>query len=128
MNLTDKERRIFLAAMGRERDVCKKVDAGSGETPQGTSLVDICDSIVAKEKLDNTKYRWHDLRKNPDDLPNRKNKFLFSDDVIGYNGDYGVCYYDFMFGMWESYDTNFMAESVYVWKYIEPFEEDSDEL
>ena len=45
--LTDKEQRIFLAAMGREEKVCKEVDA---EEPYGESLVSVCREIERKVK------------------------------------------------------------------------------
>ena len=50
--LTDKEQRIFLAAMGREEKVCKQVDdecRGCME-PYDDSLVRICHEITRKVK------------------------------------------------------------------------------
>ena len=49
--LTDKEQRIFLKAMSREREVCQKVDdndafADSSDIP----LVKVCDEIERKVK------------------------------------------------------------------------------
>jgi len=46
--LTDKEQRIFLAAMGREEKVCKKVDEEDEECE--ISLVHICHEIIRKVK------------------------------------------------------------------------------
>ena len=50
--LTDKERRIFLAAMGREEDVCKQVDAECRDCrePYEDSLVSTCHEITRKVK------------------------------------------------------------------------------
>lgn len=50
--LTDKEQRIFLAAMGREEEVCKQVDAECGDCrePYEDSLVSICHEIIRKVK------------------------------------------------------------------------------
>lgn len=50
--LTDKEQRIFLAAMGREEDVCKQVDAECRDCrePYEDSLVRICHEIIRKVK------------------------------------------------------------------------------
>ena len=45
--LTDSEKRIFLAAMGREEKVCKEVDAGE---PYEDSLVRVCHEIIRKVK------------------------------------------------------------------------------
>ena len=48
--LTDKEQRIFLAAMGREENVCKEVDAEMTREPYEDSLVRVCHEIIRKVK------------------------------------------------------------------------------
>ena len=50
--LTDKEQRIFLAAMGREEKVCKKVDEECRDCrePYEDSLVRTCHEITRKVK------------------------------------------------------------------------------
>ncbi len=50
--LTDKEQRIFLAAMGREEKVCKEVDEECRDCrePYEDSLVMICHEIIRKVK------------------------------------------------------------------------------
>jgi len=50
--LTDKEQRIFLAAMGREEKVCKQVDEECRDCrePYEDSLVRTCHEIVRKVK------------------------------------------------------------------------------
>lgn len=50
--LTDKEQRIFLAAMGREEEVCKQVDdeCRNCREPYEDSLVSTCHEIVRKVK------------------------------------------------------------------------------
>lgn len=48
--LTDKEQRIFLAAMGREEKVCKQVDEECSREPYEDSLVRICHEITRKVK------------------------------------------------------------------------------
>ena len=50
--LTDKEQRIFLAAMGREEEVCKQVDDECRDfrEPYEDSLVRICHEIIRKVK------------------------------------------------------------------------------
>ena len=48
--LTDKEQRIFLAAMGREEKVCKEVDAEMTREPYEDSLVRVCREIERKVK------------------------------------------------------------------------------
>ena len=50
--MTDKEQRIFLAAMGREREVCKQVDEEWRDCrePYEDSLVWVCSEIERKVK------------------------------------------------------------------------------
>lgn len=50
--LTDKEQRIFLAAMGREEEVCKQVDEECRDCrePYEDSLVRTCHEIIRKVK------------------------------------------------------------------------------
>lgn len=50
--LTDKEQRIFLAAMGREEKVCKQVDEECRDCrePYEDSLVRVCREIERKVK------------------------------------------------------------------------------
>jgi len=48
--LTDKEQRIFLAAMGREEEVCKEVDKGHTREAYEDSLMYICKEIKRKVK------------------------------------------------------------------------------
>lgn len=50
--LTDKEQRIFLAAMGREEEVCRQVDAEGRDCrePYEDSLVSTCHEIIRKVK------------------------------------------------------------------------------
>lgn len=50
--LTDKEQRIFLAAMGREEEVCKQVDDECRDCrePYEDSLVRVCHEIIRKVK------------------------------------------------------------------------------
>lgn len=48
--LTDKEQRIFLAAMGRERKVCKEVDDQYTHEPYEVLLTKVCNEIERKVK------------------------------------------------------------------------------
>lgn len=48
--LTDKEQRIFLAAMGRELKVCQEVDRNYTREPYEDSLVRVCREIERKVK------------------------------------------------------------------------------
>lgn len=48
--LTDKEQRIFLAAMGREEKVCAEVDRNYTREPYEDSLMSVCREIIRKVK------------------------------------------------------------------------------
>lgn len=48
--LTDKEQRIFLAAMEREEEVCEAVDSNFYREPYEDSLMHICKEIRRKVK------------------------------------------------------------------------------
>ena len=77
--------------------------------------------IVSKalEKAD--KYRWHDLRKNPDDLPEGFEGSYESDYVLVMIGtpewnSWEQAYYHHGKRLWSTYEQN-----VFAWRYIEPF-------
>ena len=48
--LTDKEQRIFLAAMAREMKICEEVDRNYTREPYEDSLMSVCKSIKRKVK------------------------------------------------------------------------------
>ena len=78
-------------------------------------------AVDALEKAD--KYRWHDLRKNPDDLP-EDNGYGKSEYVLVMIGtpEWYSCewaYYSHNAKMWSIYEQN-----VFAWRYIEPFKEE----
>ena len=79
----------------------------------------------ALEKAD--KYRWHDLRKNPDDLPEAIGGGYESEYVLVMIGtpEWNHCefvYYDHNRKVWPS----LYEQNVFAWRYIEPFEEEED--
>ncbi len=81
--------------------------------------------IVSKalEKAD--KYKWHDLRKNPDDLPEADGNSE-SDYVLVMIGtpewnSWEQAYYHHGKRLWTTYEQN-----VFAWRYIEPFEEEEE--
>ena len=81
-------------------------------------------AIEALEKAD--KYRWHDLRKNPDDLPEADGNDE-SDYVLVMIGtpewnSWEQAYYHHGKRLWTTYEQN-----VFAWRYIEPFEEEEEE-
>ena len=80
-------------------------------------------AIEALEKAD--KYRWHDLRKNPDDLPEADGNDE-SDYVLVMIGtpewnSWEQAYYHHGKRLWTTYEQNVSA-----WRYIEPFEEEEE--
>lgn len=77
-------------------------------------------AIKALEKAD--KYRWHDLRKNPDDLPEADGNSE-SDYVLVMIGtpewnSWEQAYYHHGKRLWSTYEQN-----VFAWRYIESFKE-----
>ena len=73
----------------------------------------------ALEKAD--KYKWHDLRQNPDDLP-EADEYGCSEYVLVMTGtpewnNHEWAYYNHNTRMWSTYGQN-----VFAWRYIEPFD------
>ena len=92
--------------------------------PLGNSLKAWHMAIKALKKAD--KYRWHDLRKNPDDLPEGIGGGYESDYVLVMIGtpewnDWEQAYYHHDKRLWSTYEQN-----VFAWRYIEPFKEEED--
>lgn len=80
------------------------------------------EAIKALEKAD--KYKWHDLRKNPDDLPEAIGGGDESEYVLVMIGtpewnSWEQAYYKHNKQMWSTYEQN-----VFAWRYIEPFKEE----
>ena len=102
-----------------ERDIAleqlKEIGCGFGQNMD--------DVKKALEKAD--KYRWHDLRKNPDDLPeadgNSESEYVLA--MIGTPewNSWEQAYYKHDKKLWSTYDQN-----VFAWRYIEPFEEEEE--
>ena len=81
-------------------------------------------AIEALEKAD--KYRWHDLRKNPDDLPEAIGDGYESEYVLVMTGtpewnSWEQAYYHHGKRLWSTYE-----QDVFAWRYIEPFKEEED--
>ena len=93
--------------------------------PLGNSLKAWHMAIKALEKAD--KYRWHDLRKNPDDLPEGFEGSYESEYVLVMIGipewnHWEWAYYHHDKKLWSTYEQN-----VFAWRYVEPFKEEADE-
>ena len=82
--------------------------------------------IISKALKKADKYRWHDLRKNPDDLPEAIGGGYESEYVLvmigtpEWNG-WEQAYYHHGKRLWSTYE-----QDVFAWRYIEPFEEEED--
>ena len=90
--------------------------------PLGNSLKAWHMAIEALEKAD--KYKWHDLRKNPDDLPEAIGDGYESEYVLVMTGtpewnSWEQAYYHHDKKLWSTYEQN-----VFAWRYIEPFKEE----
>ena len=112
---------------------CKVVNGGNRMTNKEAiemfktiSIVEILklNKIVidALEKAD--KYRWHDLRKNPDDLPEGFECGYESEYVLVMIGtpewnSWEQAYYKHDKKLWSTYEQN-----VFAWRYVEPFKEE----
>ena len=101
-----------------ERDIAleqlKEMGCGFGQNMD--------DVKKALEKAD--KYRWHDLRKKPDDLPEAIGGSYVSEYVFVMIGTPGWnncewAYYKHNHKEWSTYEQNIIA-----WRYVEPFEEE----
>ena len=89
------------------------------QTPEYYEAIEM--AVEALEKAD--KYRWHDLRKNPDDLP-EADENSESDYVLVMIGtpewnSWEQAYYHHGKRLWSTYEQN-----VFAWRYIEPFKEE----
>ena len=95
--------------------------------PIGDSLEAWDMAIEALEKAD--KYRWHDLKKSPDDLP-EADEYGCSEYVLIMIGtpewdNHEWAYYNYNTKGWS---TPFYEQNVFAWRYIEPFKRGEDEI
>lgn len=78
--------------------------------------------LIEKAYIAGSKGRWHDLRKNPADLPDLKNKYS-SKVVITDKGH--VAYYDYSDGLWYDFDFDYeLGSEVIAWCYFPSFKEE----
>ena len=123
--MTNKEIIAYVEQMRPKK--CKMVDGklqgGFSDHDSDTGKA-IDAAIEALEKAD--KYKWHDLRKNPDDLP-EADEYGCSEYVLVMTGtpewnSWEQAYYHHDKRLWSTYGQN-----VFAWRYIEPFEENKDD-
>lgn len=107
-----------------------------GRNAGRTGLIEAANTIYdyTNEK---EKYRWHDMRRNPEDLPERGKRVLFY--TVGYEDSSEKRYWtgeyylgDFCNDDYEAYITlgDYPISDVIAWRYIdlvEPLEEGKDE-
>ena len=115
-------RRIFMSKYEQAIKVLKILYSDKFQQFTSSEFDDaIYVAIEALGKAD--KYRWHDLRKNPDDLP-EDNGYGCSEYVLVMIGtpewnSWEQAYYHHGKRLWSTYEQN-----VFAWRYIEPFEEE----
>lgn len=116
-------RRIFMSKYEQAIKVLKILYSDKFQQFTSSEFDDaIYTAIEALEKAD--KYRWHDLRENPDDLPEAIEGSYVSEYVLVMIGTPGWnncewAYYRHNHKEWSTYEQNIIA-----WRYIEPFEEE----
>ena len=117
------KRRIFMSKYEQAIKVLKILYSDKFQQFTSSEFDDaIYVAIEALGKAD--KYRWHDLRKNPDDLPEGFEGSYESEYVLVMTGtpewnSWEQAYYHHDKMMWSTYDQN-----VFAWRYIEPFKEE----
>ena len=116
-------RRIFMSKYEQAIKVLKILYSDKFQQFTSSEFDDaIYVAIEALGKAD--KYRWHDLRKNPDDLPEAIGGSYVSEYVFVMIGTPGWnncewAYYKHNHKEWSTYEQNIIA-----WRYIEPFKEE----
>lgn len=83
--------------------------------------------IMPEEKEPNAlknadKYKWHDLRKNPNYLPMQKTEVLIKTKFGVFFASYYNTYYDLVSCFATRSGFPYNSEEVIAWKYIEPLE------
>lgn len=72
------------------------------------------------------KYRWHDLRKNPTDIPKDSGDYLccveFREEYYSEKLENEYCVVEWYNGKWYTGETIYYGIDVIAWKEIEPFE------
>ena len=117
------KRRIFMSKYEQAIKLLEMLSSDEFQQFTSSEFDDaIYTAIEALEKAD--KYRWHDLRKNPDDLPEAICGGYESEYVLVMIGtpewnSWEQAYYHHGKKLWSTYEQN-----VFAWRYIEPFEEE----
>lgn len=105
-----------------ERNVCSHMDWCEVRDCEKCAVESAIEALEKQEK-----YKWHDLRKDPSDLP-ETNGNDESDYVLVMIGcpewnHWERAYYKHSSKMWSTFEQN-----IFAWKYIEPFESEENSL
>ena len=117
------KRRIFMSKYEQAIKLLEMLSSDEFQQFTSSEFDDaIYTAIEALEKAD--KYRWHDLRKNPDDLPEAICGGYESEYVLVMIGtpewnSWEQAYYKHDKKLWSTYEQN-----VFAWRYVEPFKEE----
>ena len=117
------KRRIFMSKYEQAVKLLEMLSSDEFQQFTSSEFDDaIYTAIEALEKAD--KYKWHDLRKNPNDLPEAIGDGYESDYVLVMIGtpewnSWEQAYYHHGKRLWSTYEQN-----VFAWRYIEPFKEE----
>ena len=117
------KRRIFMSKYEQAIKLLEMLSSDEFQQFTSSEFDDaIYTAIEALEKAD--KYKWHDLRKNPDDLPEAIGDGYESEYVLVMTGtpewnSWEQAYYHHDKRLWSTYEQN-----VFAWRYIEPFKEE----
>ena len=123
--MTNKEAIVHIEEIRPKK--CKMVNGKlQGGFPDHDSDTGKAVDAAIKALKKSNKYRWHDLRKNPDDLP-EADEYGCSEYVLAMTGtpewdNHEWAYYNHNTRMWSTY-----VQNVFAWRYIEPFEENKDD-
>ena len=74
------------------------------------------------------KYRWHDLRKNPEDLPDDFHNVLIC--INGFEGTpigVSIAMHNGLRNLWGTESLSYKDDEVIAWREIEPFESEESE-
>lgn len=97
------------------------------------SISPFCDAIaethIQKKELERIisnakRYRWHDLRKNPEDLPDDNRLVIICPErLAGSKDGIEIAFYVKNKKLWEEEEFYYREHEVIAWREIEPFEE-----
>lgn len=97
-------------------DIQRYIDNGCYNEDYSLDLETLLEATKALEKAD--KYKWHDLRENPDDLPEVGKRILYCFEYTN-----GMTYHEDKYR--DRYLEDYKDIKHLAWKYYEPFEKEA---